>query len=76
MTHLIVPCHYRDRGSQLGTIHAQRCHFTLQWDTVDAEIKVPSVENPETTNVLTLKPGNRGCTSGGVYVPYIYTHAM
>ena len=28
-----------------------------QWDTVDAEIKVPSVENQEPTNVLPLKSG-------------------
>ena len=26
-------------------------------DTADAEIKVPSVVNPELANVLTLKPG-------------------
>ena len=25
-----------------------------QWDTVGAEIRVPSVENPEMTNVLPL----------------------
>ena len=29
------------------------------WGTVDTEIKVPSVENPELTNVLYLKPGER-----------------
>ena len=28
-----------------------------QWYTADAEIKVSSVENPELTNVLPLKPG-------------------
>ena len=28
-----------------------------QWGTVDAEMKVPSVENPELMNVLPLKPG-------------------
>ena len=28
-----------------------------QWGTVDAKIKVPSVENPELTDVLPLKPG-------------------
>ena len=27
-----------------------------QWDTADAEIEVPSVENPELTNILPLKP--------------------
>ena len=29
----------------------------LQWGTVDTEIKVPYVENPELTNVLPLKSG-------------------
>ena len=29
--------------------------FTLQWDTVDAEIKILSVENPELTDVFPLK---------------------
>ena len=29
----------------------------LQWHTVDAEIKVPYVENPELWNFLPLKPG-------------------
>ena len=28
----------------------------LQWGTADTEIKVPSVENPEMTNILPLKP--------------------
>ena len=28
-----------------------------QWGIVDAEIKVLSVQNPELTNVLPLKPG-------------------
>ena len=28
-----------------------------QWGTADAEIKFPSVENQELTNVLLLKPG-------------------
>ena len=28
-----------------------------QWGTVDAEMKVPSVENPELINVFPLKPG-------------------
>ena len=27
------------------------------WGTEDSEIKVPSVENPELTNCLSLKPG-------------------
>ena len=31
--------------------------FLPQWGTADAEIKVPSVENPELTNVNPLKPG-------------------
>ena len=30
-----------------------------QWSTEDAEIKVPSFEKPELTNVLPLKPGSR-----------------
>ena len=35
-----------------------RFHSTLpQWVTADAEIKVPSVENPELTHVLPLKLG-------------------
>ena len=29
----------------------------LQWDTADAEIKVPSVENPEVTTVLLSSNG-------------------
>ena len=31
--------------------------LSLQWGTVDAEIKVPYVKNPKLTNVLPLKPG-------------------
>ena len=31
-------------------------HERPQWDTTDAEIKVPSVENGDLTNVLCLKP--------------------
>jgi len=29
----------------------------LQWGTVDTEIKIPSAENPELTNIFPLKPG-------------------
>ena len=37
----------------------QFSHVTMnpQWGTADAEIKIPSVENPELTNALPLKPG-------------------
>ena len=31
--------------------------FLPQWGTADTEIKVPSLENPELTNVNPLKPG-------------------
>ena len=38
---------------------APNCFFFLnqEWGAADAEIKVPSVENPELANVLPLKPG-------------------
>ena len=32
-------------------------YILWQWGTTGAEIKVPSVENPELTNVFPLKPG-------------------
>ena len=32
------------------------CLVILQWGTADVEISNPSVENPELTNVLPLKP--------------------
>ena len=32
-------------------------HHLPQWGTVDTEIKVPYVENPELTNALPLKSG-------------------
>ena len=32
-------------------------HVVPQWGTADAEIKAHSVESPELTNVLPLKPG-------------------
>ena len=34
-------------------------HVTInpQWSTADTEIKISSVENPELTNVIPLKPG-------------------
>ena len=33
------------------------CLVILQWGTADVEISNPSVENPELTNVLPLRPG-------------------
>ena len=40
-------------------IYVVVCSFVLSphWGTADADITVPSVENPELTNVLRLKPG-------------------
>ena len=54
------------KGLQVTSIRIWKClkHLyssffvvVLQWGTADAEIKTPSVENPELTNVLLLKPG-------------------
>ena len=37
--------------------HVMSMDETADWLPADAEIKVPSVENPELTNSLPLKPG-------------------
>ena len=40
-----------------------------QWGTVDAKFNVPSVENPELTNVLPLKPDVARLEYGQVMAP-------
>ena len=37
--------------------HSRQSFSTPQWDTADTEIQVPSVANPEVTDLLPLKPG-------------------
>ena len=37
--------------------HSRQSFSTPHWDTADTEIQVPSVANPEVTDLLPLKPG-------------------
>ena len=52
-----------DEGGEEGKVttlflflHAQLPSLASRWGSVNTEIKVLSVENPEQTNVLPLKP--------------------
>ena len=49
-------------------------HFYPQWDTADAEIKVPSAEYPAQTNALLLNPGvgQNTATHALQFLPCLY----
>ena len=57
----VMRCHEIVRAAEAGQSFANIVAWfgilIQQCDTAEAEMKVPSVENPELTNVLPLKPG-------------------